>query len=140
MDILRPAFINSNKYTTEYQERCSYEHRIRLSSNIMRKYPTRVPIIVEVYEDKYRYGKSQKFKLSKTKYLAPQDTTVHKFLNELRKHVTGLEPYESIFMYVVTPNRLHIPVLSSTILELYNAHKQNDQFLYLFLTEEQTFG
>ena len=137
----RPSFIcSSPKYTTAFQETHDFGQRQQLANTVIRKYPDRVPVIVEAPGNKYRAGMHQKVTLGKSKYLVPNDVTVHKFLYELRKHIIGLESFESIFLYIVNPNRLHMPALSCVMSDIYNKYKQDDGFLYIYISEESVFG
>ena len=105
------------------------KERIQESTKIILKYPTRIPIIVE---------KDEKCKLNdinKKKYLVPRDMAMNQFIFIIRKRI-NLEPSQSLFIMV--GDRL---TSSNVVLgEIYENHKDEDGFLYMIYTSENTFG
>ena len=112
-----------------FKESHSHEERLNESSKIMKRYPTRIPIIVEK-----QYG-CKLDNLTKNKYLAPQDMTMSQFLFMVRRRIK-LEPSEAIFLMV---NRTLVSG-SQPIYKIYEDHKDSDGFLYMIYTSENTFG
>ena len=105
------------------------EDRTNESSKIIAKYPQRIPIIVEKAE-----GCRLK-DIQKNKYLAPRDMAMCQFVFTVRKKIE-LQPSEAIFLMV--DGQL---VQSSILLaEVYEKHKDEDGFLYMVYTSENTFG
>jgi GABA(A) receptor-associated protein len=114
------TFKNSYSFYDRYQE----------SSSMLIKYPDRVPIICE---------KSKNNKdcpdISKRKYMVPIDLTVGQFLYTIRKQLK-VGPEKAIFLFVGDT----IPPTSLRIADLYNLYKDEDLFLYINYSTENTFG
>ena len=113
----------SFKKTTTFEERLSESKKIRS------KYPKRIPIIVE---------KSKKCELNnidKNKYLAPDDINLNQFIYIIRQRI-HLESSKSLFILI--ENKL-CPG-NSSLSEIYNDNKNEDGFLYVIYTSENTFG
>tara|TARA_Y100000389_G_scaffold203265_1_gene251133 strand:- start:10852 stop:11214 length:363 start_codon:yes stop_codon:yes gene_type:complete len=105
------------------------ENRIKESTNIRKKYPDRIPVIVEKKEN------SNILDLDKTKFLVPYDLTLTQFIYVLRKRMK-LAPEFAIFVFVNNT----IPMHSSLMSSLYEDMKDVDGFLYLTYAGESTFG
>jgi len=108
----------------------SLEKRVEVSSKIKQKYPDRVPVIVE------RAAKSDAPLVEKKKFLVPTDITVGKFVYEIRKHMPSLKPEDSIFLFV---NDV-LPPSAALVSTIYEKHKDEDGFLYITYSGENTFG
>ena len=100
--------------------------RINEAERMLRKYPTRVPVILNC---------SKNVTIKKRKYLVPIEITCGQFLYILRKYM-DVKPEQAIFIFV---NNI-LPTTSDTIGNVYNTHKNEDLFLYVFITKENTFG
>ena len=113
----------------DFQKNNSLEARCGESKRIIEKYPDRIPIIVEVHP------KSDIPKLTKNKFLVPKEITMGQFLYIIRKRIS-LPPEKALFLFV---NNI-IPKTSCTITELYKEQKESDNFLYIHINGENTFG
>jgi len=112
-----------------FKESYTTDERLGESSKVMEKYPTRIPIIVEK-ADGCRLND-----IKKKKYLAPRDMAMCQFVFTVRRKI-DLEASEAIFLMV--NGQL---VQSSMLLsEIYGNHKDEDGFLYMVYTSENTFG
>ena len=100
--------------------------RISEAKRMLRKYPNRIPIIVNC---------SENVTIKKRKYLVPIEVKCGQFLYILRKYM-NVKSEQAIFMFV---NNI-LPTTSDTMGNIYNTHKNKDLFLYVFITEENTFG
>ena len=108
----------------------SFDERLIESTNIKKKYPTRIPIIVE------RYNKCKNINdIDKNKYLVPDDLTLGQFIFTIRKRLK-LTPEKALFVFV---NNSVMPS-SLLIKEIYEKNKDKDGFLYMNYTSENTFG
>merc|ERR1712202_115274 len=96
---------------------------------IRRKYPDRVPVIVEK-SPKARIGD-----LDKKKYLVPSDLTVGQFYFLIRKRIS-LRPEDALFFFV---NNM-IPPTSTTMGALYQEHQDEDFFMYIAYSDESVYG
>ena len=110
-----------------FRELYDFDRRYNDSRRILLKYPDRIPVIVEC-------GKNVP-SIDKHKYLVPRDLTAGQFLYVLRKRME-LKPEQALFLFVENI----LPPTSSTLSEIYNKYKEEDQYLYITLQEENTFG
>ena len=114
-----------------YKKKFSFEVRNKEAINIIKKYPDRIPIIVE---------KSDKCcgdidNIDKKKYLVPNDLTIGQFQYVIRKRIK-LQPEKALFIFI---NNL-IPPTSQKLLSAYDEYKDKDGFLYVCYSGENTFG
>merc|ERR1711915_551414 len=115
----------SNIMKWQYKEEHPFEKRRAEGEKIRRKYPDRVPVIVEK-SPKARIGD-----LDKKKYLVPSDLTVGQFYFLIRKRIS-LRPEDALFFFV---NNV-IPPTSATMGSLYQEHHEEDFFLYIAYSDE----
>merc|ERR1712025_1305641 len=113
----------------QYKEEHPFEKRRAEGEKIRRKYPDRVPVIVEK-SPKARIGD-----LDKKKYLVPSDLTVGQFYFLIRKRIS-LRPEDAPFFFV---NNV-IPPTSATMGSLYQEHHEEDFFLYIAYSDESVYG
>ena len=113
----------------QYKEEHPFEKRRAEGEKIRRKYPDRVPVIVEK-APKARIGD-----LDKKKYLVPSDLTVGQFYFLIRKRIS-LRPEDALFFFV---NNV-IPPTSATMGSLYQEHHEEDFFLYIAYSDESVYG
>lgn len=112
-----------------FKEDHSLEHRCIESAKIRNKYPDRVPVIVE------KVSGSQIVDIDKRKYLVPSDITVAQFMWIIRKRIQ-LPSEKAIFLFVDKT----VPQSSITMGQLYEKEKDEDGFLYVAYSGENTFG
>jgi len=105
------------------------EKRKEVAARIRAKYPDRIPVIVE------KAPKTDAPDIDKKKYLVPSDITVGKFVYEIRKHMK-LTPEKAIFLFV---NGVY-PATASMMSQIYEKSKDEDGFLYITYSGENTFG
>ena len=115
------SFINDN----------SFEERYKESNRIRSKYPDRIPIIIE---KDYRCNNISD--IDKKKYLVPGDLTVAQLLFVIRKRIK-LDSHSAIYLFI---NSRVIPSTATCINNLYNYYKNDDGFLYITYSGENTFG
>ena len=96
---------------------------------IMKKYPTRIPIIV----NKHKYCSLPE--IDKTKYLVDKDMNIREFLYVIRKRI-NLEQHESLFLTI--NNRLCSS--NDIISKIYKENKSEDGFLHIIYSTENVFG
>jgi len=107
----------------------STDKRASESARIRGKYNDRVPVIVE------RAEKSDAPTLDKKKYLVPADLTVGQFVYVIRKRIK-LSAEKAIFIFV---NNV-LPPTAALMSAVYEEHKDEDGFLYVTYSGENTFG
>ncbi|GER52941.1 autophagy-related protein [Striga asiatica] len=105
------------------------ERRQAESSRIREKYPDRVPVIVE------KAGKSEIPDIDKKKYLVPADLTVGQFVYVVRKRIK-LSAEKAIFVFVNDT----LPSTAALMSAIYDENKDEDGFLYMTYSGENTFG
>uniref|UniRef100_A0A9L0S8G4 Gamma-aminobutyric acid receptor-associated protein-like 2 n=1 Tax=Equus caballus TaxID=9796 RepID=A0A9L0S8G4_HORSE len=115
--------------TSEPEPVACAEHRCVESAKIRAKYPDRVPVIVE------KVSGSQIVDIDKRKYLVPSDITVAQFMWIIRKRIQ-LPSEKAIFLFVDKT----VPQSSLTMGQLYEKEKDEDGFLYVAYSGENTFG
>uniref|UniRef100_A0A1B6H2K1 Uncharacterized protein n=1 Tax=Cuerna arida TaxID=1464854 RepID=A0A1B6H2K1_9HEMI len=112
-----------------YKEEHPFEKRKGEGEKIRRKYPDRVPVIVE------KSPRSNIGDLDKKKYLVPSDLTVGQFYFLIRKRIQ-LRPEDALFFFV---NDV-IPPTSATMGMLYQDYAEEDNFLYIGYSDENVYG
>ncbi|XP_074564841.1 autophagy-related protein 8C-like [Curcuma longa] len=106
-----------------------FEWRQVEAVRIREKYPDRIPVIVE------KADRSDIADIDKKKYLVPADLTVGQFVYVVRKRIK-LSAEKAIFIFVKNT----LPPTGSMISAVYEEHKDEDGFLYMTYSGENTFG
>lgn len=112
-----------------FKQEHSLDSRREESQKIRRKYPDRIPVVVE------KVNTSSIPDIDKRKFLVPSDLTVAQFMYIIRKRIQ-LAPEKAMFLFV---NKM-LPTTSSTMGIIYDEHKDEDGFLYIAYSGENTFG
>ncbi|KAH0892024.1 hypothetical protein Bca4012_004932 [Brassica carinata] len=114
---------------SSFKQEHPLEKRQAEASRIRDKYPDRIPVIVE------RAEKSDVPDIDKKKYLVPADLTVGQFVYVVRKRIK-LSPEKAIFIFVKNV----LPPTAAIMSAIYEEHKDEDGFLYMSYSGENTFG
>ena len=122
--------MESTDIPMQFQSDHSYAERAAESARILQKYPSRKPIVVEAASG------ADVPPIDKHKYLVPTDITCGQFLYIIRKRIQ-LEAERALFLY--TEGNL-LPPSSMLIGTLYTNLRNQDGFLYLCYTTENSFG
>jgi len=112
-----------------FRERFSFEKRLQESTKIMLKYPDRVPIICS------KSRNSSIPPIDKEKYLVPSDLTMGQFVFVIRKRIK-VDPSIGLFLFIDNV----LPPTASLIGHIYHNHRNEDGFLYVTYSGENTFG
>eukprot|EP01120_Amphizonella_sp_Union-15-10_P007117 TRINITY_DN2368_c0_g7_i1.p1 TRINITY_DN2368_c0_g7~~TRINITY_DN2368_c0_g7_i1.p1 ORF type:complete len:126 (-),score=32.71 TRINITY_DN2368_c0_g7_i1:111-488(-) len=116
---------------TTFKDQHNFDQRKEGAESMRKKYPDKIPVIVE----KHPRGKGPELK--KKKFLVPQEHTVARFISELRKHLdTSLSAESAIFLFIGDV----IPPSSALMSLVYESHRDEDGFLYIHYSGENTFG
>ena len=99
------------------------------AQRIRTKYADRIPVICEKDE------RSDIPDIDKKKYLVPQDLTVGQFVYVIRKRIK-LPSEKAIFIFI---NNV-LPPTAALMSKIYAEHKDEDGFLYVQYSGENTFG
>jgi len=113
--------------TKEFKDRVDLDERKRQSNNILTKYPTSVPIYID--------SSSMVKIIDKPKFVIPNGFTIGQLLIAIRSRMR-LNKATALFIFI---NNHLIPV-STTLSSVYETHKDEDGFLYVCCSEENTFG
>jgi GABA(A) receptor-associated protein len=113
-----------------FKNQYTLEERIKESTRILSKYPDRIPIICEKSKSSGLLPS-----IDKTKFLVPWDLTVANFIFIVRKRL-NLRAEEAIFLFIGD----NIMSSSTIIGEIYRHKKEDDGFLYIQYSKENTFG
>ena len=111
-----------------FQTNYSLKQRLDESKRIIDKYPDKIPIIVETNDKDLP-------PLLKNKYLVPKDLTFGQFIYVIRGKL-NLPPEKALFLFVNNT----IPSTSNLIETVYDKQKDKDNFLYISVNSENTFG
>ncbi len=108
----------------------SFEKRNSDCSRILKKHPERIPVVV-CKGDKEKTLQD----IDKQKYLVPQDMTIGQFVYIIRKRIK-LDPNQALF--VLINNSLQPS--NRPLNDIYKDNKDEDGYLYIVYSSENTFG
>jgi GABA(A) receptor-associated protein len=119
------------RYTmrSAFKNEHSFEKRKAEADRIRQKYPDRIPVICE------KADRTDIPTIDKKKYLVPSDLTVGQFVYVIRKRIK-LAPEKAIFIFVDEV----LPATAALMSAIYEEHKDEDGFLYVSYSGENTFG
>jgi len=112
----------------EFQKQYSFDERLTESKKIRSKYPDRIPIIVESNDSTIP-------KIDKKKFLVPCDITVSQFMYVIRKRIK-LNSTTALFLFI----NGKIPKSSELLVNVDKEHCNEDGFVYMVYSGENTFG
>ncbi|KAI4338478.1 hypothetical protein MLD38_023533 [Melastoma candidum] len=112
-----------------FKQEHDLEKRRAEAARIREKYPDRIPVIVEKAET------SDIPNIDKKKYLVPADLTVGQFVYVIRKRIK-LSAEKAIFIFVDNV----LPPTGAIMSTIYEEKKDEDGFLYVTYSGENTFG
>ncbi|TFB03891.1 Autophagy-related protein 8 [Trichoderma ghanense] len=124
-----PSPPNIAKMRSKFKDEHPFEKRKAEAERIRQKYSDRIPVICEKVE------KSDIATIDKKKYLVPADLTVGQFVYVIRKRIK-LSPEKAIFIFVDEV----LPPTAALMSSIYEEHKDEDGFLYITYSGENTFG
>eukprot|EP00607_Mallomonas_marina_P001047 CAMPEP_0182427252 /NCGR_PEP_ID=MMETSP1167-20130531/16371_1 /TAXON_ID=2988 /ORGANISM="Mallomonas Sp, Strain CCMP3275" /LENGTH=115 /DNA_ID=CAMNT_0024609365 /DNA_START=94 /DNA_END=441 /DNA_ORIENTATION=+ len=114
---------------TKFKVEHNLDQRKQESERIRNKYPERVPVICE------KSDRSNVPEIDKKKYLVPGDLTVGQFMYVIRKRLK-LPAEQAIFLFINNT----IPPAAAILNQVYDEYKDQDGFLYITYSGENTFG
>lgn len=118
-------------FKSDFKSSFTFDQRLKEAIIIKEKFPDKIPIICQ----RSIYAGDDCPILNKRKYLVPSCTTIAHFIFMIRK-LLNLKSEKSLFLFV-EGNALPC---SYTIEKVYDIYKDNDYFLYVTYTFENTFG
>jgi|EP00478_Filoreta_tenera_P003547 GABA(A) receptor-associated protein len=114
---------------SEFKKQHNFEQRKAEAERIRMKYPDRIPVICEKADG------SDIPSIDKKKYLVPADLSTGQFLYVIRKRIK-LPPEKAIFIFIGGK----LPSTASMMSKIYEDEKDDDGFLYITYSGENTFG
>merc|ERR1711990_969487 len=112
-----------------FQEGTPARQRTAEAKRIRSKYPDRIPVICEKAKG------SSIPDIDKKKYLVPADLTVGQFVYVIRKRIK-MSSEKAIFIFI---NNV-LPPTAALMSSIYEDQKDEDGFLYITYSGENTFG
>lgn len=120
---------------TCYENKVPFHKRLKYAQLLLRKYPDRVPVIIELSQ-----SSKSLFTLQKNKFLVPMDIDMRKFMANCRPFVKsnmGVSN-ESIALFFLCDNKLIPPC--ETMGKIYSTYRHADGLVYFVISGENTFG
>ncbi|KAG0169930.1 ubiquitin-like protein atg8 [Apophysomyces sp. BC1034] len=114
---------------SKFKDEHPFEKRKAEADRIRQKYPDRIPVICEKGDN------SDIPTIDKKKYLVPADLTIGQFMYVIRKRIK-LSPEQAVFIFV---NEI-LPPTAELMSAIYEEDKDEDGFLYITYSGENTFG
>lgn len=112
----------------DYKLKKTFEERINESQTILKKYPDKIPVIINECSEELRDR-------VKRKMLLQTDMTVSQYLHSLRTKFS-IKPEESVLIFV----NGNLPTSTTLMSYLYDKYKDKDGFLYISVLKENVFG
>jgi GABA(A) receptor-associated protein len=112
----------------KFKEETTFEDRVLKSKKLLLKFSDRIPVIVKP-------GNKITPDIDKYKYLVPSELTIGEFVNIIRKRIK-LDSKKAMFVFVGGV----LPPTASTLYSVYQEHRDEDGFLYITYSLENTFG
>lgn len=114
-----------------YKQLNSFDDRLKEAESILTKYEDRVPIILEKCPNSTCIIPD----VDKNKYLVPKELNMSQFCHVVRKRMK-LPPEQALFFFI------NNSIISGqkAIGKLYEEHSDEDKFLYISFSGENTFG
>jgi GABA(A) receptor-associated protein len=121
--------MSSNKFQSKYKQTHTFEYRKSQADRIRERHPDRLPVICEKVES------SDIADLEFNKLLIPSDASVGLLVRIVRKGVM-VGPEKAVFLFLGNS----VPANSVPMSVLYAKYKDEDGFLYMKYSGENTFG
>mmetsp|Transcript_35038 Transcript_35038/g.56253 ORF Transcript_35038/g.56253 Transcript_35038/m.56253 type:complete len:118 (-) Transcript_35038:565-918(-) len=112
-----------------FKKEHSLQERKQKATRVLLKYSDRVPVICE------RDPKSSIDEMERSKILVPRELTVAQFVKVIRKRIK-LTAEQSIFLFINDT----LVVNGKMMADVYQEHKDDDGFLYISYSAENSFG
>jgi GABA(A) receptor-associated protein len=114
-----------------FKDKCTFIDRQNESARIKEKYPTRIPVIVEKVT-----GCKNVPEITKHKYLVPTELTMGQLIYVIRKKIPEMDSHTGMFIFINN----QMPSTGDVIGVIYKNHVDDDGFLYIEYSGENTFG
>ena len=107
----------------------SFDERLKEASEILRKYPDKVPVLVEPV------SRNEETNLDRNKFLCPKDINIGHFLSILRNRL-NLKATQSIYLFINNKT----PSNNMQMGDIYLNYCDKDKFLKIKYGLENFFG
>lgn len=114
-----------------FKQRRPFEVRKQEVENIRKKFPNKIPVVVERYQREVNLPV-----MDKTKFLVPQELTILNFVIIVKNRLRVQS--NRAFYFVI--NNQSMANTSKTVAEIYKEHKDPDGFLYMTYASQEMFG
>ena len=114
-----------------FKESNEFANRKNEADRVRTKYPNRIPVIVERAENCREVEI-----IDKKKYLVPTDLTMGQFIYVIRKRLKTITAEKALFIFVGNI----MPPTGENMAVIYEKNKDEDGFLYITYSGENTFG
>ncbi|KAK2959247.1 putative GABA(A) receptor-associated protein [Blattamonas nauphoetae] len=116
-----------------FKQKYPLEVRKTEAEKMLQKYPDRIPVICE------KAPRSDIPEIDKKKFLVQNDMTVGQFVYVVRKRIK-LSPEKAIFIFIDNSIPPTAAVLQTVYTQYKGKHPNDDGFLYVTYSGENTFG
>ena len=121
------------EYIKDFRTKHDWIDRLQQSHIIKKKYPDRVPVIMD-------RANTYTPMLGRHKFLVPSNLEVGQLIFTLRKELPKLKPEQNLFLFVGVKGNV-IPRTNDLMGKCYSEnHDRDDHFLYVLYSLENTFG
>ena len=125
----------------EFKNEQSFEDRKAISERLRNKFPDRIPVIIQYAPNlSHLYSSNTEGNLENTnfykKYLVPSNVSLLHLQCQIREDLQ-INETQGLFMLI---NKSALPLMTNLIQHLYDRHKDDDDFLYVLCSGENTFG
>jgi GABA(A) receptor-associated protein len=115
---------------SEFKKNHTFKQQQDEANRILKKYPDRIPIIIEKNSTCTSIPN-----LDKNKYLVPKQITIGQLIQIVRKRIK-IKPEQALFCFIGNV----IPSSSETVEKIYHNYKEESGFLFVTVSSENTFG
>ncbi|KAG9510513.1 Microtubule-associated proteins 1A/1B light chain 3C, partial [Fragariocoptes setiger] len=122
---------NAHNIAKPYKQRKSFEIRRDEVNDIRKKFPNKIPVVVERYQREINLPL-----LDKVKFLVPQELTMSNFTTIIRNRLQITS--NRAFYFII--NNKSMASTSKTMAEIYRDNKDEDGFLYMTYASQEMFG
>jgi GABA(A) receptor-associated protein len=112
----------------EFKQKYTLFARQRESGRLVKKFPDRIPVVI--------HPGPRAPPIDKNKYLVPGDLTFSEFMHIVRKRIK-VKQFEALLGFVKGGT---LPPSSMALREIYKESSDEDGFLYVTYSLENTFG
>lgn len=128
----RFALLDTNHNSKQsFKQRSSLEARKKEAEDTQKRYPSKVPLVVERYRKEKYIGE-----IDKVKWLVPVEMTTLQ-LSVVLKQRLRLPPGREFFLLI---NGKTVPTLTTPMVTLHQKFADEDGFLYFTYASQECFG